>query len=283
MRFLVWDATNEKLIGLIGLTDPVFNLKVRDDLIGWSSEDRKMRLVNVMDAHVLGAIPPYSFILGGKLVAALIKTREVRDFFEAKYSAKRGIISRTKKRPSLVMVTTTSALGRSSVYNRLKLNGSAYLSSIGYTSGWGHFHVPDTLFSLVREYLKEKNDTYADNHQFGDGPNWRLRAIRKALSMLGISPSLLRHGIGREVFTCSLASNAVGFLQGTEKEANFSDLLSVNQVSCLARDRWISRRAERDPSFASWSKDDLLASLQQETKTGSTARSALVSGVNKNG
>jgi len=29
-RFLIWDQSNEKLIGLIALGDPVFNLRVRD-------------------------------------------------------------------------------------------------------------------------------------------------------------------------------------------------------------------------------------------------------------
>jgi len=44
MRFLVWDETNCKLIGLIALADPVFNLAVRDKHIGWTAEDRRKRL-----------------------------------------------------------------------------------------------------------------------------------------------------------------------------------------------------------------------------------------------
>src|SRR5262249_34882531 len=35
LRFLVLDAYNDKLIGLIGLGDPVINLGVRDKWIGW--------------------------------------------------------------------------------------------------------------------------------------------------------------------------------------------------------------------------------------------------------
>ena len=59
LRYLVWDKSNEKLIGLIAIGDPVFNLSVRDNLIGWNASDRGARLVNVMDAYVLGAVPPY--------------------------------------------------------------------------------------------------------------------------------------------------------------------------------------------------------------------------------
>ena len=122
LRYLVWDDHNGKLIGIIALGDPVYNLRVRDDLIGWTVKDRSKRLVNVLDAYVLGAVPPYNMILGGKLVACLVRTKEVRDDFARKYGNTRGIISGKKKRAQLALITTSSSLGRSSVYNRLKHN-----------------------------------------------------------------------------------------------------------------------------------------------------------------
>ena len=63
IRYLVWDDHNEKLIGLIAIGDPVFNLSTRDSFIGWNVKERGARLVNIMDAYVLGALPrttPYS-------------------------------------------------------------------------------------------------------------------------------------------------------------------------------------------------------------------------------
>jgi hypothetical protein len=192
LRYLVWDDSNGKLIGIIALGDPVFNLRVRDELIAWTSRDRSKRLVNILDAYVLGAVPPYNLLLGGKLVASLIRTKEVRDDFTEKYGETRGIISRKKKRARLVMVTTSSALGRSSVYNRLKLDGQAYFSSIGYTGGWGHFQVPDSLFRDLRTFLRKEKHDYVDGHRFGDGPNWRLRTIRVAFNILGFKADLLK-------------------------------------------------------------------------------------------
>jgi hypothetical protein len=85
LRYLVWDEHNGKLIGIIALGDPVYNLRVRDELIGWTVKDRSKRLVNVLDAYVLGSVPPYNMLLGGKLVACLIRTKEVRDDFARKY------------------------------------------------------------------------------------------------------------------------------------------------------------------------------------------------------
>lgn len=261
MRFLVWDDFNHKLIGLIALGDPVFNLKARDNYIGWTTEDRRKRLVNVMDAYVLGALPPYNQLLGGKLTASLIRTSEVVELFAHKYSNRTGLISNQKKQASLALVTTTSALGRSSVYNRLKLGGVSYFTSIGYTQGWGHFHIPDELFRLIREYLAQEEDPYASNYYFGQGPNWRMRAIRKCLTKLGIDQDLLKHGINREIFICPVADNAVYYLAGRDDTARYEQLLSVNAVSELAKQRWIIPRATRCPEYRRWRKEQLLAQL----------------------
>ena len=76
LRFLVWDQHNGKLIGIIAIGDPVFNLSVRDNLIDWDVKARGERLVNIMDAYVLGALPPYNALLGGKLVACLLRSRD---------------------------------------------------------------------------------------------------------------------------------------------------------------------------------------------------------------
>ena len=268
MRFLVWDEQNSKLIGLIALGDPVFNLRVRDAAIGWTTKDREKRLVDVFDAYVLGALPPYSHLLGGKLIASLLRTREIRDAFKSRYAKSKGVISGKRKRPSLVMVTTTSALGRSSVYNRLSLNGRQILESVGYTSGWGHFHIPDDLFSFVRRFLSAHDHKYADNNRFGDGPNWRLRAVRKALSLAGLDPNLLRHGINREVFLCHLASNAKGVLKGTAKQPRYDKLPRVSEIGHLARERWIIPRAMRRPKFRGWRVQALRKKLWP--KTGAT-------------
>lgn len=266
MRFLVMDESNEKLIGIIGLTDPVFNLRVRDDLIGWTAADRKKRLVNMMDAFVLGAVPPYSFLLGGKLVACLLRTREIRDAFGQKYKGKRGIISKTRKHPHLAVITTSSALGRSSLYNRLRLRGNNYMESIGETEGWGHFHMPTSLFVLMRKFLARKRHEYSSNHQFGDGPNWKMRAIREACKLVGLKEHMLRHGIHREVFVCKLTPGAFKYLKKGGRTPTFNGLYSCKHVGKLARERWIIPRAERRPDYIEWEKNNIRALLSARFK-----------------
>jgi hypothetical protein len=255
LRFLVWDDHCNKLIGLFALGDPVFNLRVRDQLVGWTSKQREERLINVLDAYVVGAVPPYSMLLGGKLVACLIRTQEVVDAFRDRYWNTRGLISGRANRPSLLLATTTSALGRSSLYNRLKLEGDTYFRSIGFTSGWGHFHFPDSIFADMRAYLRSRRDEYANNHRFGDGPNWRMRCIRKTLDLLDMDPDLVRHGFQREVFVSEIADNAMEVLQGKRKRPRYDRLLSANSVSHLAVNRWLRPRAERDDRFRAWTPE----------------------------
>ena len=265
LRYLVWDGNNHKLLGLIAIGDPVFNLSVRDDLIGWNVHDRGARLVNVMDAYVLGALPPYNTLLGGKLIACLVRTREVYEDFARTYGGTTGIISQKKKDARLLAVTTSSSLGRSSVYNRLNLNGVQYFKSIGYTAGWGHFHIPDRLFTDLRNYLREIEHPYADLHRFGNGPNWRLRTVRAALKELGLKGDLLRHGIQREVFLCLLASNAKDLLRTGQGQPDLASLLDAGGVSQFALDRWIIPRSQRRTEYRSWGRENLLELLSNRS------------------
>ena len=256
IRFLVMDRQNERLIGVIAIGDPVFNLRVRDDWIGWTVGRRKLRLVNVMDAYVLGAVPPYSQMLGGKLVCALLGSKEVSDFFETKYASSTGIISNKKRGPKLALVTVTSALGRSSLYNRVALPNLGRLHRVGVTEGWGHFHVPDALFRKMRELLELDQHPYADGHQFGEGPNWRIRVIRECLSRIGMDPNILRHGISREVYAMPLADNWQDFLRGKSKTC----VMNRPTVSDLARsavERWVIQRANRRPEYVDWTRDEI--------------------------
>jgi hypothetical protein len=256
LRFLVWDRHNDKLIGIIAIGDPVFNLGVRDQFIGWTGTERKERLVNVMDAYVLGAVAPYNLLLGGKLVASLLRTSELYDEFNSTYGNLEGVISKKSKSARLLAVTTSSSMGRSSVYNRLKIHGVEYMKSIGFSGGWGHFHVPDDLFVSMRNYLRDLGHECADYHGYGQGPNWRIRVIRTAMSQLGFKGDLLKHGIRREVFISLLAKNSVELLKSGRGNPDLASLQSVAQVGDIASERWLIPRAVSRPEFRAWSRSN---------------------------
>ena len=281
LRYLVRDRANGKLIGIFALGDPVFNLRVRDKWIGWNQADRRERLVNLMDAYVVGAVPPYAGLLGGKLVASLIASEEVRNKFQERYGGTEGLISGKQKQARLALVTVTSALGRSSMYNRLRLMPNARnetakpvveLRKLGATTGYGHFQITDDLFSQLRKVLQEDGHKYADGHQFGDGPNWRIRVARIGLQSLGLNPDeVLRHGIKREVYAMPIARNSHGFLSGSDEEPIF-DCLTVDEISVLARNRWLVPRAERRPCFRQFRREHLRDALAPATIANDAAQ-----------
>ena len=256
MRFLVRDRQNGRLIGIFALCDPVFNLSPRDDWIGWDQAGRRARLVHTMSAYVVGAVRPYADLLGGKLVTSLIASREVGEMFEERYGHTAGLISGRRKNAKLTLVTFTSALGRSSIYNRVKLyNGSSEHPAValhreGVTKGFGHFQIKEDHFQQLRRLLDE--DEYHNvSPRMGTGPNWKIRVARAGLESLGFEDvnAVLRHGIQREVFVMPIADNAKGFLAGEEQEPIFDNQYSVGEIAEMAKLRWMIPRSMRKPDF----------------------------------
>ena len=261
LRFLVKDRQNGCLIGLFALGDPVFNLSARDNWIDWTHEDRRDRLVHVMDAYVVGAVPPYSQMIGGKLVAALMGSTEVKRAYERKYLARQSVIRKRNNRARLVLLTTTSALGRSSIYNRLAIPDGPRFLRIGSTKGFGHFHLHGRIFDSLREHLEAKGHPYASGHRFGMGPNWKLRVARAALEDIGIDGnSILKHGVEREVYAVPLADNWREVLAGKRKRTR-SLTRSAAAISKFCLNRWLVPRSLRDNSYQNFDKDSMIESL----------------------
>ena len=264
MRFLVFDDSNNKLIGVFGLCDPVYCLKVRDSWIGWTDQDKRLRLWHAMDANVLGAVPPYNYLLGGKLIALLATSNEVRDSFVARYGERRSEILGLVRDPHLVLLTTTAALGRSSMLNRLKRNGEAIWQSLGMTLGWGHFHLGNGHFEEIARFMREERPEVFKSYKYGGGPSWKLRVIRACLRELGLPPTALQHGIKRESFASPLARNWREFLHGEETEPEFHNR-PAEELMSFFRERWLLARAQREHRHRHVSLQD----IQQQVRVAS--------------
>jgi Domain of unknown function (DUF4338) len=257
LRFLVVDRSNEnKLIGLIGLADPVFALGCRDAWIGWSRERRKTHLTSIMDAFVLGAVPPYRDVLGGKLVALLATSAEVRRAFDEKYGHRKTLIAGRDPDAQLALVTTSSALGRSSVYNRLVgPDKQLAFNPVGYTSGSGDFHLSGAIYRDLARFAAQMNSggvTYRHERWTGSGFRNRREVIQRSLDALGLDSYQLRaHGIRRQVFIAPLMANAAGYLAGSQSEPEWRTR-SVDDLSAWWRGRWGVRRAATDKGWRSF-------------------------------
>ena len=257
LRFLVTDEQNNKLIGIIGLGDPVYSLRPRDEWIGWTLDHRKSRLANVMDAFVLGAVPPYSFLLCGKLVAMLASSNTIRDAFKRKYGGTCSIISQRTHDGRLAMITTTSALGRSSIYNRLRIDQRLLYRSVGFTKGSGEFHFANGLYSAITQFAEHHCEPTAKQQLWGSGFRNRREVIKKCLPVLGLSSDWLYHGIEREVFVTPLARNTKEFLRGEHTRLRWHHY-SEGQIIDHFRTRWMLPRIEWDRTFETWSNQEWL-------------------------
>lgn len=257
-RFLVRDRQNGKLMAVFALGDPVIAQSARDAMIGWTTEQRNERLYSVYDAFVLGAVEPYRQLIAGKLVALLSLANETRDFLTQKYRGNITEIRGKVKDPTPLLITTSSALGRSSIYNRLVYQGQTMFRSVGFTRGYGHFQFSNALFAELRDFALggfEDPDTKVMSTKYGSGPNWRFRVIRTALKALEIPEESLQHNIRREVFLAPTASRWDEYLRGETDDYEPFDLPAAD-IGTFWRERWAVGRAERRPEFADWSHLD---------------------------
>ncbi len=241
IKIIVRDGAipGKPVIGIAALGSPIIHIPERDNWIGWDKNTRTKNIIYTMDAYVIGALPPYNYILGGKLMSYLLASNEIREIYKKKY---KNEITRIKKRKAsdLVCLFTTSLYGKSSQYNRLKFNNELLYKPIGETKGFGTLHLTEETFEAMKQLLKEKN-IFVMN-KFGDGPSWRMRVIRTVGDLLGFdSDFLLKHSFKRNIYAIPLAKNLKKFLNEEEKKPKYYNYSQKNIVNFWKR-RWFNNR-----------------------------------------
>lgn len=213
----------------------------------------------VADVSVCGAVAPYNTLLGGKLVALLMASKEVRDAYRSRYAGQVSIISsqmagRAIYRPAeLKVLTTTSLYGNgSSQYNRLRLRAADYPAldydiawqELAKTAGYGTVHLSTATVRVLREVSERNYGARRINNRFGEGASPRLRQIREAVEALGIdATSVLHHATPRIFYGCELHPGAIdeliGLYPATENQGQ-----PASVIASLWRQRWLSKRIQ---------------------------------------
>jgi hypothetical protein len=240
MRFLLWDNTHDIPFGLIYLQSPVLKMSVRDDYLGIPRDELDIWINKSMNAQRVGALPPYNELLGGKMVALSLTSNEIRSAYREKYKNYISVIKGRKIDPELLFITTTSAFGRSSLYNRLKYKDETVAICLGYTQGSGTFHFPEKLYEELLEFLRMKGVNVSRG--YGYGPSRKLKLISLGLRYLGL-PKFEYHGIRREVYLFPLVKNLKEVIQRKE-EPIWIDR-PFDQLVDYWKERWAIPRAER--------------------------------------
>jgi len=227
------------VIGIAALGSPIIHIPERDELIGWDKRTRTKNLIYAMDAYVIGALPPYNYLLGGKLISYILASNEIREIYKNKYKDRVTIIDK-RRSSDLVAIFTTGLYGRSSQYNRLKFNGQLLFQPFGSTKGFGTLHLTESTIEKMRQLLKERNVEIG--YRFGDGPSWRMRLIKYVGTQLGFDANfLLRHSFKRDIYFVPLAENSIEFLNGHQNRPIYYDWKMKDLVEHW-KERWLENR-----------------------------------------
>ncbi len=77
------------------------------------------------------------------MVALSMTSNEVRESYAKKYQNTKTVLKKRRLPDRLLIITTTGAYGRSSVYERIKYKGEIVSHFIVFTSGAGTFQFPE--------------------------------------------------------------------------------------------------------------------------------------------
>jgi hypothetical protein len=231
------------VIGIAALGSPIIHIPERDEWIGWDKETRTKNLIHTLDAYVIGAVPPYNYLLGGKLISYILASNEVREIYRVKY--KDQITLKEKRKVNkLVGIFTTSLYGNSSQYNRIKYKDELLYQPIGQTKGFGTLHLSESTIQLMIKLLKSKGIIIG--HKFGDGPSWVMRIIRTTGDLLGFDSNfLLRHSFKRNIYFIPLSKEYKRFLNNETKQPIFTNY-SKKELVDYWKERWFQNRKKNE-------------------------------------
>ncbi len=238
--FLIRDRQNGKVMGLVSLMSPVIALEARDRYLGATKGNRTLVANLGLNGHRVGALPPYNDLLGGKLAAMVLASREVREVYEERYRDKVTVMERRVLPSKLLYVYTTGAYGRASIYERLRdREGNPLAVYVGETKGEGVIHVSDAVHDLVVRFLESRGRRA--KRGYGGGPSQRLRHVGEACRLLGI-PNVTFHGHKRAIYLFPHVSNLREALAG--EEPRYTDR-PFEELASWWKERWAVPRALR--------------------------------------
>lgn len=260
MRFIIWDTFHNAPFGLIGLQSPILKMSARDTYLKIPNEELDLWINQSMNAQRIGALPPYNDLIGGKMVSLSLLSKEIRLAYKRKYEDATTLIENRKIKPELLFLTTTSAFGRSSIYNRLKYENHLIAQSLGYTKGFGSFHINETLFQKILKFLESKGIN--THRSFGSGPSRRIKLLNQAFRLLDI-PGIEQHGLKRELFIFENVSNIHEVIENGSKPKYYN--YSLKELTEFWKNRWCKNRSIKLNNINNFNKDlfinDLLKTL----------------------
>ncbi len=207
LRFILWDEYHNAPFGLIGLQSPPMISSIRDDYLSLGKDNKDYWINQSMYGQRIGALPPYNNLLGGKMVALSLVANEIRAIYKDKYK-NRETLTKRKLPNRLLFTTTTSAYGKSSMYDRINYKNNPIVKFLGFTKGAGTFHISQELYKELLQFLA--NEGVDIGRGFEKGPSRKLRLIDLGFNKIGLNSHLysyIFHNIKRGYYLFSNVKN----------------------------------------------------------------------------
>jgi hypothetical protein len=214
VKINVKDRVSGKLLGQISLASDVTAMGVRDNFIGWTKDNKFVdgKLNNTTIASTIVCTQPLGYnFLGGKLIAMMTTTPEVRAYWKSKYDN------------ILIAVGTTSLYGIHSQYNGIPL-----FKTLGESAGKISLKPDDKFYDPWHQWIKENRaQWYKDNisdERARNGANMGYEANgpvsgikQKILGQIfkecGIKATQYHHGFKRGVYMAMMYENGCEYLR----------------------------------------------------------------------
>ena len=183
-KYIIKDKTTNRVLGLVSMGSDVTSIKVRDDYIGWTKDNKFVdhKLNNTCIGTSIVPPQPLGFnFLGGKLISALATSSVIRDLWYKNYE------------DILVGVTTTSLYGVHSQYN-----GIPHWKTLGESAGKISIKPDDSAYFVWANWLKENH--YEEYRKAQDQTGPKQNTINRIFRHLGIKAKEYEHGFKRGVF-----------------------------------------------------------------------------------
>tara|TARA_B100001287_G_scaffold172362_1_gene145128 strand:- start:338 stop:1495 length:1158 start_codon:yes stop_codon:yes gene_type:complete len=220
IKFFVKDKITNKYLGVICMGSDVVSIKVRDEFLGWTKEnkldDAKLQHTAIGTSIIATQPLGYNF-LGGKLVSALVTCSTIRNKWKENYNQ------------TLAGITTTALYGIHSQYN-----GIPHWKTLGETAGQINLKPDDSIYLVWNQWLKENHPE--EHHKAVNATGPKNNVINRIFKHLGMKAKDYQHGFKRGVYFADIYENGKEFFRSNIEEKD----LVMKEKYQLDYDRIIS-------------------------------------------
>ena len=201
-KYFVKDRKTNLYLGVICMGSDVVSIKVRDEFLGWTKEnkldDAKLQHTAIGTSIIATQPLGYNF-LGGKLISALVTCSTIRNKWKEAYDQ------------TLAGITTTALYGVHSQYN-----GIPHWKTLGETAGQINLKPDDSIYLVWNQWLKENHPE--EHHKAVNATGPKNNVINRIFKYLGMKAKDYQHGFKRGVYFADIYENGKEFFRSNIEE-----------------------------------------------------------------